>query len=90
MEVYLKYYLILLNLIGFIVMYTDKKKAKRNTWRIRERTLLLIAAFGGSIGSYLGMKLFRHKTKHAKFKYGIPIIILIQLLLILYGTGLLH
>ncbi|EJO5346747.1 DUF1294 domain-containing protein [Clostridium botulinum] len=76
---YLKYYFILLNLLGFLYMYIDKEKAKANKWRIKENTLFLIALMGGSIGSYVGMKLFRHKTKHAKFKYGIPFIILVQI-----------
>lgn len=65
-------------------MYIDKEKAKRSKWRIKESTLLSVAVLGGSIGSYIGMKIFRHKTKHAKFKYGIPFIILIQLLIFLY------
>lgn len=68
-------------------MYIDKEKAKRNKWRIKESTLLAIAAFGGSVGAYLGMKIFRHKTKHTKFKYGIPIIMLIQLLVLLYWSN---
>jgi len=65
-------------------MYIDKEKAKSGKWRIKESTLLSIALIGGSLGSYAGMKVFRHKTKHAKFKYGIPFIILIQLLIFLY------
>lgn len=75
---YLKYYFILLNILGFLSMYIDKEKAKKNKWRIKESTLLMIAVLGGSLGSYAGMKVFRHKTKHAKFKYGIPLIILVQ------------
>lgn len=81
---YLKYYFILVNFLGFLFMYIDKEKAKSGKWRIKESTLLSIALIGGSLGSYAGMKLFRHKTKHAKFKYGIPFIILIQLLIFLY------
>lgn len=84
MSKYFKYYFVLLNLLGFLFMCIDKEKAKRSKWRIRESTLLSIAILGGSIGSYIGMKTFRHKTKHVKFKYGIPIIILIQLLIFLY------
>ncbi|WP_035290335.1 DUF1294 domain-containing protein [Clostridium sp. KNHs214] len=87
MNIYLKYYFIFFNLLGFICMYIDKEKAKRNKWRIKESTLLAIAAFGGSVGAYLGMKIFRHKTKHTKFKYGIPIIMLIQLLVLLYWNN---
>lgn len=81
---YFKYYFIVLNLLGFLSMYIDKEKAKANRWRIKENTLLLIALLGGSIGSYMGMKTFRHKTRHSKFKYGIPFIILIQLCIFLY------
>lgn len=81
---YLKYYFILLNFLGFFLMYIDKEKSKKGKWRIKESTLLTTALIGGSIGSYLGMKIFRHKTKHAKFKFGIPLIIIIQLLILLY------
>ena len=79
MNKYAELYFIILNLVGILLMYIDKEKAKKNKWRIKESTLILIAALGGSIGSYLGMKIYRHKTKHAKFKYGIPFIIFIQL-----------
>lgn len=81
-------YFIVLNLLGFLSMYIDKEKSKANKWRIRESTLLLIALLGGSIGSYFGMKIFRHKTKHFKFKYGIPIILFIQLSIFLYMSRL--
>ncbi|MBU3226578.1 DUF1294 domain-containing protein [Clostridium algidicarnis] len=75
-------YFILLNILGFLSMYIDKSRSKKSQWRIRESTLIIIAVFGGSIGSYLGMKKFRHKTKHSKFKYGIPFIIFIQIIII--------
>ena len=65
-------------------MYIDKSKAIRNQWRISESKLLLVSIVGGSIGSLLGMNLFRHKTKHPKFTIGIPIIIIIQLLILHY------
>lgn len=81
---YLKFYFILLNLIGIFSMYIDTKKLRSGKWRIKESTLLIIAIIGGSIGSYLGMKIFRHKIKLAKFKYGIPFIIIIQLIIYLY------
>lgn len=74
-------YLIIINFYGFIIMYIDKNRAKKYKWRIKERTLLLIAILGGSIGAYLGMRTFRHKTKHFKFKYGIPFIICFQLMI---------
>ncbi len=76
---YLIYYLIFINLAGFAAMGLDKRRAKRKEWRIPERTLLLLAAIGGSIGSLLGMNLFHHKTKHVKFTVGIPALLLIQL-----------
>ena len=60
-------------------MGIDKQRAKNNQWRIRERTLFLVAMIGGSIGIFLGMEVFRHKTKHKKFIFGIPIIMLVQI-----------
>lgn len=77
-------YLILFNLIGFFIMLIDKKKAEKHKWRIKESTLLLVAAFGGSIGMLLGMKTFRHKTKHKKFTIGVPATLIIQIVLALY------
>lgn len=75
-------------MFGFIMMYVDKAKARKHRWRIKERTLLLIAVLGGSVGLYMGMKTFRHKTKNAKFKYGIPFIIFVQVLVLLfYGSN---
>ena len=71
----LLYYLLIINAAGFLLMLVDKWKAKKNRWRVRESTLLLIAALGGSVGSLLGMYLFRHKTLHLKFTLGIPLIL---------------
>lgn len=82
MEKYIIYYFVIKNFIAFMLMYVDKSRARKSQWRIKESTLLFSAILGGSLGSYLGMKLFRHKTKHPKFKYGIPFIILVQLLLL--------
>lgn len=73
-------YLIVINIVGFLSMYSDKKRAIKKQWRISEKALIIIAIVGGSIGSYLGMQQFRHKTKHGKFKFGIPIIIFLQLM----------
>ena len=73
--------LALLNLITFIVYGIDKYKARTGKWRISESTLLLLAIMGGSIGALLGIKVWHHKTMHKKFKYGIPLIILVQTLL---------
>ena len=72
-------YLLLINALAFLLMLIDKYKAKKNLWRIRESTLLLIAAIGGSIGALAGMYTFRHKTKHLKFTLGIPVILVLQI-----------
>ena len=71
----LLYYLLLINAAGLLLMLVDKWKAKKNRWRIRESTLLAVAALGGSVGSLLGMYLFRHKTQHLKFTLGVPLIL---------------
>lgn len=63
-------------------MFLDKQKAKRHKWRISENTLIIISILGGSIGSIIGMQLFRHKTKHIKFKLGLPIILIMQIIFI--------
>ena len=73
-------YLITINAAGFLLMLVDKLKAKRGVWRIPEATLLAVAAAGGSIGSLIGMKLFRHKTRHLKFTIGIPLILALQII----------
>lgn len=78
------YYLIAINLITFIVYGIDKYKAKKGKWRIPEATLLLIAVIGGSIGAWIGMKVWHHKTMHKKFKYDVPIILVLQCILIIY------
>ena len=72
-------YLLIINAAGFLSMLLDKHKAKKNAWRIPERTLLAIACFGGSIGSILGMQLLRHKTRHFKFSVGLPLILAVQM-----------
>lgn len=77
----LLYYLLIINAAGFLLMLVDKWKAKKNRWRIRESTLLIVAALGGSIGSLAGMYLFRHKTQHLKFILGIPLILAAQCLI---------
>ena len=78
---YFLLYLLLINAAAFVLMLVDKVKAKKNRWRISERTLMLSAALGGSVGSLLGMYTFRHKTKHIKFTLGVPAILFIQLVL---------
>lgn len=75
---YLWYYLLLINAAAFVLMLVDKQKARKNKWRIRESTLLLSAALGGSIGALAGMYVFRHKTKHLKFTLGVPAMLIAQ------------
>lgn len=84
MEKYLLIYLLAINVITFVVYGVDKLKARNHWWRIPEATLLLMAVIGGSIGAWVGMYVFRHKTQHKKFKYGVPAIILLQLLVTYY------
>ena len=81
---YLAYYLLAINAVAFIVYGIDKYKAKKAKWRISETTLLLLAVVGGSIGAWMGMKVWHHKTMHKKFKYGIPAILMIQIALMAY------
>lgn len=73
-------YLFCINLISFAMMGIDKDRAIRHRWRIPEKSLFLSALLGGSMGALLGMYLFRHKTKHATFVYGMPAILLLQLI----------
>ena len=72
-------YLVTINVATFFTYGLDKWKAKRAKWRIRETALLTLAVLGGSIGAWLGMKVWHHKTMHKKFKYGIPLILLVQI-----------
>lgn len=77
-------YVIVINVITLMMYGIDKWKAKHSKWRIPEATLLIMAAVGGSIGAWTGIKLFHHKTLHKKFKYGVTAIFLIQLGIILF------
>lgn len=86
--VYLKeiiIYLLVANAIGFLAMGIDKFKAKEGMWRTKEKTLFLIAVFGGSIGSIIGMYAFHHKTKHNSFVFGMPIILIAQIAILIYA-----
>ncbi len=74
-------YLVIINIVGFVIMYADKSKAKRKAYRIPEATLFTVALIGGSVGSILGMQLFRHKTKHWYFVVGMPAILILQVVL---------
>lgn len=84
---YLLIYLGIINLVGFFAMFLDKQKAKRGKWRIPEKTLFLLAIIGGSLGTTLGMHVFRHKTKHWYFKFGMPMILIVQIVLIIYFSA---
>ena len=84
MHQYSMYYLLAINALSFILFGLDKYKAKKGKWRISEATLLLMAVIGGSIGAWVGMRIWHHKTMHKKFKYGIPIIIILQVVLAVY------
>lgn len=77
-------YLLVINLATFFTYGIDKWKAKKSKWRIREASLLALAVLGGSIGAWLGMKVWHHKTMHKKFKYGVPAILILQLALLAY------
>lgn len=77
-------YLLLINALEFVLMHIDKQKARKNLWRIPEFTLLLIAAFGGSIGCLMGMKLCHHKTRHWEFTIGVPLMFALQVLLAVF------
>ena len=72
------------NVVTFFMYGIDKWKAKKSKWRIRETALLGLAVLGGSLGAWLGMKVWHHKTLHKKFRYGVPAIIIVQLTLIVY------
>ena len=84
MGFYILYYLIAINIITFFIYGIDKLKAKKGKWRIPESTLLLLAIIGGSIGAWLGIKVWHHKTLHKKFKYGIPLIVIAQIAMAVY------
>lgn len=84
---YLKFlllYLLVINIVGFLSMGIDKFKAKHQMWRIPENTLLLIPLLLGSVGSFLGMRVFRHKTLHPQFKYGIPVLFIVNVVCIYF------
>lgn len=82
-------YLLLVNTGAFLTMGIDKSKAKHGKWRISEKTLFLLAAVGGSIGSLAGMYTFRHKTKHTKFVVGMPAILIVHMAAAVYVLYLL-
>ena len=77
-------YFITVNVLGLVLFGIDKWKAKHDKWRISEATLLSVTVIGGSIGAWVGMKVWHHKTMHKKFKYGIPLVMLLQFVLLLF------
>ena len=77
-------YFITVNVLGLVLFGIDKWKAKHDKWRISEATLLSVTAIGGSIGAWVGMKVWHHKTIHKKFKYGIPLVMVLQFVLLLF------
>lgn len=79
---YVIIYLLIINVVTFLLYGFDKWRAKRDKWRVPEKTLLLMAAIGGSIGAFAGMQVFRHKTKHLKFVIGVPVIFILQVALV--------
>ena len=83
---YLVIYLIVMNIIGFFIMAIDNHKAKKHAWRIPEKMLFLASLVGGSIGTWAGMYVFRHKTKHWYFVIGMPLILVLHVVLILHFT----
>lgn len=78
------YYLILINIIAFITIYIDKQKAISHRWRIKESTLFFLSIICGSLGTFLGMYTFHHKSKHIKFTIGIPLIMILQILIFFF------
>lgn len=77
-------YFIVINIIGFFIMWLDKRKAKKGAWRIPEKTLFIITALGGGIGTTAGMYAFRHKTQKIQFVIGFPFITILEIITIIY------
>ena len=77
-------YLVIINLIGFFMMWSDKIRAKWGKWRIPEQTLFIVTALGGGIGTIAGMYTFRHKTKKLKFTVGLPALVILEIVAIVY------
>ncbi|SHK26560.1 DUF1294 domain-containing protein [Paramaledivibacter caminithermalis] len=93
-EFYFVFFILTINLFGFIIILIDKYKAKKNKWRVKESNFFIIAILGGVIGILLGMTMFRHKTQHKSFYIGIPLIyllnkvILCSFIYVLYFKGM--
>lgn len=78
-------YLVTVNVLSLLLMHSDKRRAENHRWRIPEATLILTAILGGSVGTLLGMYLFRHKTRHLRFKAGVPLILTLQVAIAFFG-----
>jgi len=78
MPLYIAIYLTIISIVAVILTLHDKRAAKRGSWRVKEQTLLLVSLLGGSVAMLITMRAIRHKTKHAKFMVGIPVIIVLQ------------
>lgn len=81
---FLLIYLLIINAVSCLFMLADKQKAIRNAWRIPEATLLALAALGGSLGALIGMRMFRHKTLHLKFSLGLPVLLAIHIVVLIF------
>ena len=77
-------YFVIINILGFLIMYIDKQKAKKGKWRIPEKTLFIITGLGGGIGTIAGMYIFRHKTQKVAFVIGFPLITILEIIAIIY------
>lgn len=77
-------YFVVVNFLSILMFFIDKKKAEKNLWRISEKALILVSILGGSVGALIGMYTFKHKTKKLKFTVGIPVILILQIVLIIY------
>lgn len=77
-------YFVIINIVGFAIMGIDKRKAIKRTFRIPEATLFIVALIGGSVGSIIGMQVFRHKTRHWYFVFGMPAILIVQIALLIF------
>ena len=88
MDKYLLYavgiYLLAVNLWAFLLMGIDKRRAKKDLWRVKEKTLFLPVLLGGGVGGILGMKTFRHKTKHLQFSLGLPVMLVVHIMLFIF------
>ena len=77
-------YFIIINILGFLIMFIDKQKAKKGKWRIPEKTIFIVTALGGGIGTIAGMYTFRHKTQKVAFVVGLPLITIVEIIAIIY------